>query len=167
MRRFITRKKTPQAERGHTPIDAALRFLATRERTVREVERYLDEQQYGEIEVQQVVDRLQELGYLNDAAYAAEFIKTRLNTKPISRGKLQEQLLAHELPREVVTDALRAVSDEMERQNVLRVARKHAAQLQAYALDEREQRLLRRLVSRGFSYEDSKLAIESLFPKDD
>ncbi len=167
MRKIQTEKKESKAERGHTPMDAALGFLAARERTVREVERYLDEQQYGEIEVQQVVDRLQELGYLNDAAYAARFIETRLNTKPISRGKLQEQLLAHELPREIAADALKAVGDEHERQNALRVARKHAAQLQAYAPEEREQRLLRRLVSRGYSYEDSRLAIESLSPEED
>lgn len=73
-------------------MDAALTYLGFRARTVREVERYLDEKQYGEFEIMQVVDRLTELGLLNDAQYAADFVDSRLRTKPVSRRILREQL---------------------------------------------------------------------------
>ena len=80
-------------------MDAALRYLGYRARTVRELERYLDEQQFGEYEISQVIERLKELGLADDAKFAADFIESRLRTKPVSRRHLQEQLYAHELPR--------------------------------------------------------------------
>lgn len=146
--------KPTQAARGRKPMDAALHYLTYRARTVREMECYLDEQQYAEYEVQQVVTRLQELGYLNDAAFADEFIRTRLAAKPVSRRKLQEQLRGHALPRDVIEQSLGAISDEQEQLHALQVAKKYAAQLAELPLAERHERLLRRVLGRGFSSED-------------
>lgn len=146
-----------------TPMDAALRYLAARARTVRETELHLDSKQYGEYEVQQTVDRLMELGYLDDAKFAQEFIRTRLNTKPVSRRKLQEQLLGHHLPKEIVTEALSAISDEDEWQHALQAAEKYTPQVSGESAQEREQRLAKRLYGRGFSTEVSiKAAREAL-----
>lgn len=152
----------PHVERGRRPMDAALHYLSTRARTVREVERYLDGENYGESEVQQTVERLQELGYLNDKEFASEFVKTRLNTKPISRYKLQEQLNSHEIPREIVEQALESVDDDMEKQNAVLVAKKYARQMQNIPNPERSRRLMQRMVGRGFSYDISRLALETL-----
>ena len=55
-------------------MDAALSFLTTRMRTVREVEDKLDDLQYGEADVLATVERLKELSLLNDEAYAQEFV---------------------------------------------------------------------------------------------
>lgn len=142
-------------------MDAALSHLSTRARTVREMERYLDTQQYGEYEVQQVVDRLQELGYLDDAAYAEDFVRTRLAAKPVSRRRLYEQLHAHELPKEIIEAALRDVPDEDEQENAQRVAEKFATQFAHLPQDELAKRVMRRLTSRGFSYEDARAALEA------
>ena len=162
MRKFPSGARKPQAERGRRPMDAALHYLSARARTVREVERYLDGENYGESEVQQTVDRLQELGYLNDKEFAGEFVRTRLNTKPVSRYKLQEQLYSHELPREIVEQALEVVDDDMEKQNAVLVAKKYAQQMQNLPRQERDRRLMQRMVGRGFSYDVSRLALETL-----
>ena len=135
----------PQTE-PRTPMDKALKYLAAPgPRTVREVERHLDACNFGEFEVAQTVERLKELSYLDDTAYAEEFIRTRLNTKPVSRAKLREQLLSHELPATVVDDALRALDDKQELANAADIARKYFRQLQHYEEPERKQRLLARL----------------------
>lgn len=159
--------KPTQSERGRKPMDAALHHLSYRARTAREMERYLDEQQYGEYEVQQVIGRLQELGYLDDMAFANEFIHTRLAAKPVSRRKLYEQLHGHELPREIVEQALGAISDEQEYTHALQVAEKYAAQLCALPREERSERLLRRVLGRGFSYEDSMRAVKQALAEED
>ena len=51
-----------------SPMDAALSYLTTRMRTVREVEEKLDDLQYGEGDILTTVERLQELNLLNDDA---------------------------------------------------------------------------------------------------
>ncbi len=150
-------------KRGRTPMEAAMYFYSKKERTVREVERYLDAQEFGEYEVAQAVGEMVELGYLDDKAYAEEFVSSRLATKPVSRRKLREQLTAHELPADIIDEALKKVPDEQEQENAHLIAKKFSAQL-AGIEDEREryQRLMRRLLSRGYSYEDARRAIAEL-----
>lgn len=154
----IPAKRAPKKE--GTPMDTALKFLAIKARTVREVERHLDDNYFGEIEVQQVIDRLLELRYLDDAAYAKEFICTRLSAKSISRNKLKEQLLQHEIPLSVISDALAVIDDAEEYGNALLIAEKYARQLSRYEPAERKERLMQRLVGRGFTYDDSRRAVE-------
>ena len=143
-------------------MDAALGYLGYRARTVRVVERYLDEKQYGEYEIMQVIDRLAELGLVNDTAFAEEFVASRLRTKPVSRRHLREQLYAHELPREVIDEALSTITDETERANALEVAKKYAEQFASLPREEREQRVTKRVLARGFSYETVKNAMAEL-----
>lgn len=157
------RGQEPGPSPRKTPMDTALRYLASRARTVREMELHLDSKQYGEFEVQQTVDRLLELGYLDDVKYAEDFIQTRLNTKPVSRYKLQEQLLGHALPKQLVEEALASIDDETEWAHALQVAQKYLPQIPEGTAYEREQRLAKRLHGRGFSGEMSlKAAREAL-----
>lgn len=141
-------------------MDVALRYLGYQARTVREVERYLDERQYGEYQVQQVVERLQELNLVNDAAFAEDFVRTRLASKPVSRRHLREQMLKHELEKDAIDTALAAVTDEMEQQNAALVAKKYLEQLAEKEPEERQQRVMQRLAARGFDYAVARRGVE-------
>ena len=55
----MKKKKT-----GKSAMDSALDYLTSRPRTVREMENYLDGQNYGEYEVYAAVERLKELKYV-------------------------------------------------------------------------------------------------------
>lgn len=148
---------------GNTPMDAGLKYIALKARTVREMEDHLDSLNYGEFEVYQVVERLKELGYLDDAKYAADFVATRLATKPLSSRKLRDQLYTHKLPKDVIDEAMAAVTPETERAGALAVAEKFARQFAALAPEEQKARTMKRLVGRGFAYEASRAALESVF----
>jgi regulatory protein len=149
-------------KKGTSPMDAALSFLSSRARTVREVENKLDSLNYGEYEVYQVVERLKELGYLDDAKYAEDFIESRLATKPVSRRKLREQLFAHFVPPETIAGALSAISDGDEARNALAVAEKYFRQFAHLEDAERCMRTTRRLMGRGFEYAAAKQALVSV-----
>jgi len=136
------------------PMDLALRYLSARARTVRELEYYLDEKQFDEVVVQETVDRLVELGLLDDANYALEFVQSRLRSKPISRATLQRQLAEHFVPREHIESALDFVTPELEQENCLAVLRKYWRQLERLPQEERKARVTQRALSRGFSYAD-------------
>ena len=135
-------------------MDAALHFLGYRARTVRETERHLDEKQYGEYEVAQTIDRLLELGLLDDEKFAADFIETRLSTKPVSRRHLGEQLSA-----DVIAAALERVSDEEEQENASRIAEKYWQQFSSLEQRERQSRVMQRLLGRGYDYETARRAL--------
>ena len=140
-------------------MDAALRYLGARARTVRETERHLDACEYGEVEVYDTVERLKELNLLDDFTYAQEYVRTRLATKPISRAHLREQLLAHETELEAIEQALLQVDEETQQRSAVSVADKYARQYARLLQEERDEMVIRRLLARGYSYDDARAAL--------
>lgn len=114
----------------------------------------LDEGCYSEGEIMQTVERLKDAGLLNDEKYAADFIESRLNTKPVSKFRLHEQLRAHLVPEEIIEEALSNVSDGAEYENAVELVKKYSRQFSAQCSgDELKKRVYTRLSSRGFSRE--------------
>lgn len=145
---------------GRTPMEKAVKFLASRARTVREVELHLDENNFGEYEVYQTVERLKELGYLNDDVFAHDFVETRLNTKPVSRRKLREQMKAHQLEEASIEKAIAEIDDEAELENARKTAEKFIRLLEIDDEFELRDRVYKRLLSRGYETDTIKQAIE-------
>ena len=147
----------------NAPMEAALGYLSAKARTVREVELKLDALNFGEYEVYSTVERLKELNYLNDEKYAADFVDSRLRTKPVSRNKLKEQLSSHFLPKAVIAEAVAAVDDATELKNALSVAEKYQKQFSQLDSDDAKRRVVRRLAARGFGYGSIKPCVERLY----
>ncbi len=143
-------------------MDEALRFLGARARTVREMEHHLDRCEFGEVEIYETVERLKELNLLDDKAYAEEFVRTRLNTKPVSRAHLRMQLLAHEIGQEALENALLLVDDAQESRSAALVAGKYARQYAKLPPNERDELVLRRLTARGYGYDEARAALSAL-----
>ena len=166
MKRSMTKPKSSD-ESGRTPMDEALRFLSARARTVREVERRLDACEYGEVEVYETVERLKDLGLLNDAAFAEQFVQTRLSTKPVSRAHLREQLMQHEVDRDALEQALLLVDEETEAGSAVAVAAKYARQGARLPEDEKREFVLKRLMARGYGYDAARNALEQALSGED
>ena len=157
------KRKTIQSKPADkSPMDAALAYLTDRMRTVREVEDKLDDLQYGEGDIVSTVERLKELNLLNDEDYAREFVRSRLATKPVSRQKMYMDLKAHHVPEEYIKTVLDELPRETEADNAREVAEKFWRQLSGLEKSVRRERVLRRLMSRGFSTEASLAAIRDV-----
>lgn len=155
-------KQKNKKKKTTAPMDSALRYLGYRSRTVREVERHLDEQQYGEFEIMQVIDRLTDLGLLNDRKYAEDYVSSVLRTKPTSMRKLRIKLTEHEVPKDIIDEVLADIPEESESQCAFEVARKYANIYANVDPDERGKIVMRRLLSRGYTYATAKEALERL-----
>ncbi len=137
---------------GASPLDEAFDYLASKPRTIREVELHLDKCDFGEYEIYAAVERLKELNYVNDEKYARDFIESRLNTKPVSRRKLTEQLKGHKIDDEIIAAALENVTNDIEISNARAVAEKFARQFEHLEPKERDSRIMKRLFSRGYDF---------------
>jgi regulatory protein len=92
-------------------LDAAARYLEARPRSVAEVRRRLATAGYRPPLVDAAIARLEELGYLDDEAFARAWLESRDRARP--RG---EHALHRELRLKGVDDAIvRAVLDERRR----------------------------------------------------
>lgn len=152
----------PKLKQGQSAYEAALGFLTPKARTTAEVENYLDGGNYSEMEIIQAVERLARCGLVDDRRYAKDFIESRLNTKPVSRHKLREQLEGHSVADEIIDDALKAVTDEVEHDNAMSVAEKFFRQFSGLELPERLRRVGLRLAARGYSYDCIKIVLSEI-----
>ena len=159
-KKFYNEEKRRQGSRS--PMDAALYYLGFRSRTIRETERYLDEKQYGEYEIYQVIERLKELDYLNDVRFANDFIAARLRLKPISRRKLRQDLMLHELEEDIIEDAMSIFTDDIERENAKAVIKKYLSSYTNTDPLERRTVVIRRTLSKGFDYSVATEAFEEI-----
>ncbi|MCL2671124.1 MAG: RecX family transcriptional regulator [Clostridiales bacterium] len=150
-----------------SPMELALRYLGSRARTVREVELFLDDREFGEGDIMATVDRLMELGLLNDAQFAADFVDSRLRTKPVSRNALLRQLIERKLPRELAKEAVEQISNATEVENCFRVMESFWTQLAQLPERDRQRRACSRALARGYGYDDIAVARKKLSGDDD
>ena len=87
-------------------MDAAAAFLAVRPRSVNETSRRLRHLGYPETLVQQVVERLIEMSYLDDSAFARTWVESRDRARPRGESALRRELALKGVPRPVVDEVL-------------------------------------------------------------
>jgi regulatory protein len=94
----------------------AVRYLARRDRTVAQVERFLTHKGATTSEVRGIITRLSQLCYLDDRAYAERWIEARLARYPMGRVRLEAELLAQgvaeTLAGQAIHKALRSLDEK-------------------------------------------------------
>lgn len=86
---------------------AALRLLARRPRSERELRDRLREKEHADADIARVLADLRAAGLVNDAAFARTFIRNALTLRPLGEIQLRQKLLVFGIERSVVDDAIR------------------------------------------------------------
>jgi len=133
-------------------IDAALRFLGSRPRSCWEVEQRLARRGVDQDVIERVVHRLQEIGLLDDLAFARQWIENRETFRPRSQQLLQQELRRKGVPARVVAEAMeRCPVDDYESARRLAATRVH--RYQGLPRAEVYRKLGGLLARRGFSWD--------------
>ena len=93
--------------------ERALSLLTRKPQSRRELERKLREWEASDREAEDICDRLEELGYLNDGAYAAQVVRW-FSARGYGERKLRDELWKRGVPRELWDQALEEVQDPAE-----------------------------------------------------
>lgn len=88
-------------------------LLARKPMSRRELERKLEEWEADGEEAAAICDRMEELGFLNDAEYAARLVR-HYGTKGYGERKLRDELYRRGIPRALWEDALALMPDSGE-----------------------------------------------------
>ena len=156
-----------QPPKSLSPMEYAMKYLAIKDRTVKEMQGYLDGKDFGEADVDATVARLCELGFLDDARFAQRFVETRTAAKPISRRHLRDQLKSHGVGDAEIEAALESVGDTDEADNARVVAEKFVRQFSELEPQKRRERVLSRLIARGYTYDVARKAYESALSEEE
>ncbi len=130
----------------------AVRFLSYRPRTRAEVRRNLEKHETPPAVVETVLERLQENGLLDDAAFAHAWVENRLAFRPRGARVLRQELRQRGVPDEI-TEAVLESSLPNETDLAYRAGQKRLRRLSRLPWQEFRQKMGAYLARRGFSYE--------------
>ena len=100
------RAKRAEIDDPEVVLAAALRFLEARQRSVAEVRRRLAQAGYREDLVAGAVERLRDLGILDDEAFTAAWVESRDRVRPRGERALRRELAIKGVDRSLVDEAM-------------------------------------------------------------
>lgn len=107
------RSEPPRSE-AEVAREICLRQLAVRPRTRAELAKALTRKEISEEVISEVLDRYDEVGIIDDAAFARAWVSSRHHGRGLSRRALASELRQRGVDAEVAGEALEAVDDVVE-----------------------------------------------------
>lgn len=103
------------AEKAREKVFAtALKILAARPRSESQLRERLLSKPWAEPEtVDSCIERLKELGYVNDRTFAETYANHRVHMKPVGRSRVARELAGKKVARETINKALDDVFEEV------------------------------------------------------
>jgi regulatory protein len=157
------RRRFPRQDEYQSAMERAYRILSSRARFENEVRDRLLKADFDSDTVETVLLRLNEMGLLDDAAVARDWIGDRLARKKPSSRSLIEGLCTRGVDRELAAAAV-ADSGLVEVEQATEVAAGLVGKLANRPSAEQGPRLFERLIRRGFTYEAAEEAVKAVLP---
>lgn len=134
----------------------ALRWTAARLRSEWEIRQYLTRKQTAPALADEIVGKLENLGFVDDANFARAWVENRRTLKPTSKRKLQMELKSKHIRDDIIQEALWA-SEGDDRTALQELIVRKRRQLKY----QDDQKLMQYLARQGFGFDDIKSALSS------
>ncbi|MEQ1833401.1 MAG: regulatory protein RecX [Candidatus Eisenbacteria bacterium] len=163
----MRRRSDPESVDATDPAacrEAALKLLERSRRTRTDLEKRLKEKGYAATTVAPVLDRLTEVGLIDDAEYARAWLAGRWGRKPAGWRRLQQELRSKgvsdddvERARDLLAERGNAPDEVESARKVVEQARKRLSRLDE---QKQRQRIYALLARRGFGADVIRRALE-------
>ena len=120
---------------------------------------------YGESAINKALDRLEELGYIDDEAYAYKYANSALCSKCSSKNAVLNELVYKKgISRDIAEKAIEDIyskNDDLETDNLYKLLKKKIKS--SFPQDKNsEAKIYRYAISKGFSYNDIERALDKI-----
>lgn len=133
-----------------------LAYVARRSRSEWELHDYFRRKEIDENAGEQILTRLKNFGYVDDAAFARSWVENRRLLKPMSRRRLTLELRQ----KRIADDIIRSVLEEDETTDRDTLAQLVVRKRKQTRYQD-DQKLMQYLVRQGYSYDDVKSVLKS------
>lgn len=118
---------------------------------------------FGESATERAIERLEELGLINDENYAREYAEVLLNRKGFSRQRAEFELMKKGIDKDIISEIL----DELETDPVEQIRKLLETKFARRLSNEKDlARTVNSLKSMGYRWSDIHEAIENTFESD-
>jgi regulatory protein len=148
------RNLTPEEKRKRT-FERAIKLIAAKSRSVAELrERLLQSRRANKTDVDAVIARLKESGYLDDERFAFSYASLRVKQRPIGRRRLERDLKFKKVESAVANEALELVYAETPEEKLIDRAIEKRIRLKGPPTNRlAAKNLFDHLLRQGFSFE--------------
>jgi regulatory protein len=130
--------------------NTALNTLSMVAKTRGELAAKLTDKGYPEDVIDEALDRLTEVGLINDAAYARDYAASRQRGRGLSSSAIRRELQRKKLAAEHIDDAVADISPEDEYARALELVQRKAPSTRSLPVQARIRRLAGMLIRRGY-----------------
>ncbi|MBT5028035.1 MAG: regulatory protein RecX [Nitrospina sp.] len=142
----------PDREALKTAKFQALKYLAYRDRSTKEMTLYLGKKSHSPNVIEKTLQYLTEKNYLNDPRFAMEWGRWRVESKKFGKIRLHHELSAKGVASPIITATLEVLyHSNPEKDLALACANKKLATLHDLQPEKKTRRLAQYLQRRGFS----------------
>jgi regulatory protein len=146
----ITETHDDHADAESVARTIALRRLTTRAHTRHELDKALQAKNVPQSVKEAVLDRMQEVGLVDDATFAVDWVASRQQRRHLSRRALKRELEVKGVERGDIDRALENVDRDAELASARELVERKRAAMSALARDLQQRRLAGLLSRRGF-----------------
>lgn len=129
--------------------ESALGFIEYRPRSIQEVRKNLQGKEFNDAVIEQVINRLLDVGLLDDSLFAKYWVDQRETFKPRSQMALRQELMQKGVDRTIIDKAVALVDETAAAQ---RLAEKQAGRYANLEEAEFKKKLMSYLQRRGFNF---------------
>jgi len=147
-------------------LNKAVALLAQRARSGGEIRQKLERAHYLEDTIDMVLYKLEKERLLDDEAFAREF-SASCARRQMGKSRIRMELVRKGLPRELIDRTMEALPQEEADDAAIRLAQKLLRRHNGEDTRKEMQKVLAAMARRGYSYEDSKEAIEAALQAED
>lgn len=142
-------------------MERSLNYLGYQARSEMQLRRYLQNKDYPKDIEDAIIEKLTEYHYIDDETMAARMRESGISQRKEGTRKIRQRMMQKGIDSDLASQALEIVDEEKEIEN----ARYWLAKWQPKMEGEKrklEQKLYRRLISKGFSYATASSAMREL-----
>lgn len=145
-------------------LSAAFAHIARSEKSEKQLRDFLNKKGFLPEAAERAVERLRELGYIDDAALAENFVA---GSKTLGKRALQYKLREKGVAYETIQSALEQVDDQTQLEAAKALAQKQAKRYAALDVRARRQKLGAFLARRGFDWDTITAALSQAEEEDE
>jgi regulatory protein len=143
-----SRKTKPAGD----PYEVAVRYLASRPKSVSEIARHLRSKRFDDMEVARALDRLRAQRYVDDEAFARYWVEQRARFKPRGDRALRTELVQKGVSRDVIEVVLGERAPDADVELAKRALSRPLTRWSTLTAPERKRKIHTFLAARGFDY---------------
>jgi regulatory protein len=147
------RKAKPETKPYGDPYEEAVRFLASRPRSVGEIRRHLHGKRFDDDAVDGAIDKLRAQRYVDDLDFAKYWVEQRARFRPKGDRALVSELISKGVARETIEAALGELPAESEGDRARRAIGRHLMRWESLTPPDRKRKIHAFLAARGFDYD--------------